>query len=93
MLGNPQTSPKISANQRQANTCFHILNVKVSTFGNIKIAYKYSLLKRFVLAKWQRFLTASDSEFTGFSVEVLGKQKKIMLELLKNKLEIYLIWI
>ena len=71
MLGNPQASPKISANQRQANTCFHILNVKVSTFGNIWIAYKYSLLKRFVLAKWRRFLTASDSEFTGFSVEDL----------------------
>ena len=69
MLGNPQASPKISANQRQANMCFHILNVKVSTFGNIWIAYKYRSAQKVCVFKMVAFLSVSDSEFTGFSVE------------------------
>ena len=61
--------PKFSANQRQANMCFHILNVKVSTFGNIWIAYKYRSAQKVCVFKMVAFLSDSDSKFTGFSVE------------------------
>ena len=73
MLGNPRASPKISANQRQANMCFHVLNVKVSTFGKkYKLHTNTVCSKGFVLAKWRRFLAIATRNLPDFQWKILG---------------------